>query len=866
MFFYYNMHHIISDGWSTNVLSKDVFAFYESYSKGEFLKLLPLRIQYKDYASWLSLLLNSPSYQSQRDYWINQLEGELPVFNLFSNKPRPLVKKNRGRAIGTSFSKELTEKLLFFSKEQGGTLFISLIASLKVLFYRYTGQEDIVIGTSVAGRNHLDLEEQIGFFVNSLVLRNKIKGEDDFIEMYKKVKKNVLNALKNQQYPFDKLVQDLNLYNDGSFNPIFDVMIVLQNMKSDSKVAFKESEYLNQIIDYGEVMSKFDLSIIFKEEGDVLSLYIEYNTDIYEKEYITQFIKHYKKLLLNLLGKPTKKISDQEFLLKKEREELIKGLSSKRLDYKKEMNLVSLFQEQVNKTPEDIAIIVKGRTYTYLELDELSNQFARTLKDKYRVKFNEHIGVSLSKNEWVVISILGILKVGGVYVPIDINHPSSRKEFMLKDSYVKVLIIEPFSKLDVEYKGVYLELDVDFKLGEYSSLPIQVKVSSSDIAYIIYTSGSTGIPKGVLIDHMGICNTVLDHISSLGITKEDRVLQLLSFSFDASILDVFMTLLSGAGLSIPSQNIIGDANQILSFIKKAEVSIVTMPPSYLRFLNYDSLLGVRLIVSTGEAVDIELAEYYSKSKVFFNGYGPTEVSVSTTLYEVKSGKNYNEGIPIGKPNTNKYILVLDKHNNLSPIGAVGEIYIGGSSLAKEYLNQPELTKEKFIKNPFDKRERLYKSGDLGYWLPDGNLGFIGRVDDQIKIRGYRVELNGIENVLLKHPQIKEVVVLVVEEKIRGKEIVCYFVSEKPLSSSSLRDYLREHLPDYMLPSFYVQIDEIPLTINGKVNKKELLSPEEYGISSGIEYVAPRNKIEMKLIDIWKKILGKNNIGVKDTFF
>ena len=869
--FYYNMHHIISDGWSMDVLYKDVSEYYIHYKTGALLNLSPLKIQYKDYTSWQLSSLSTSNYQVHQDYWIGKLKGELPVIDLPSSKVRPVVKTYRGRRLSTYLTKKQVKGLKRMNQSHKGTLFMSLVTVLKILLFRYTGLKDLIIGTSVSGRNHSDLENQIGFYLNTLILRNTIKAEFSFEDIYKEIRLNILESYEHQEYPFDHLVEKLNLNRDTSRNAVYDISLVLQNFGDKHSTVTLGSDELSKIYDHGIGASKNDIEFTFEELGDYIHMSLRYNIDVYEKSMMESFILHYKNLLSKVLEFPKIEISKQDYLLDKEVGLIRKGFNSTYYEFSKDTTLISLFLSQVDKTPAAIAILVEGREITYKELDELSNEFSRSLISSNEIVSETMIGVSLDKSEWVIISFLGILKIGGVYVPIDPNYPSSRKEFILKDSGINILVTESSYMFDIDfYQGSIYAVDIEFEQGKFPSTTIEnISITSRSLAYVIYTSGSTGVPKGVMIEHGGICNTVLDHIHRFELTDQDRVLQFLSLSFDGSVLDIFMAILSGAGLSIPTRDISGEVSKMVDFIEKTNVSIVTLPPSYLRFLEKSVLPSVRLMVSAGEAIDVELALFYSKNKRFFNGYGPTEASVNTTLYELDYIRDQGNSIPIGKPSRNKQVLILDDWNNICPIGVLGEICISGNGLARGYLNRSDLTSDKFISHPFKKGEKMYRTGDIGKWLPDGNILFIGRQDDQVKIRGYRIELGEIENVLLRYNGIEEVVVQVSKESAKeDKHLVAFFVSSTVQEVGDLRKYLNTHLPNYMIPSYFVQLEFFPLTPNGKVDRKGLPNPKEEELFNMEKYVAPINKIEREIVKIWSEILNLDEgiISMNVSFF
>ncbi|WP_109438419.1 non-ribosomal peptide synthetase [Aquimarina sp. AU119] len=852
--FYCNMHHIICDGWSMNVLSKEILNFYEIFKNNKEFVISPLRIQYKDYASWQLSNLEELSNNKDRDYWLNELSGELPVIDLPSSKLRPSIKTHKGHSFKTYLSKSTTKNLRNFSQQQGGSLFISLLSTWNVLLYKYTSDQDIVIGSPVAGRDHEDLVDQIGFYVNTLALRNTVNPEESFISFYDKVKKSTLSSFDHQMYPFDRLIEDLDLKRDVGRNAIFDIMLVLQNAGSDIN-EFDISEHnINKIEDLGNTVSKYDIELSFQEVGDCLSFQVIYNTDVYDGIMINNLIHHFKQLLDNLLLTPKEKIGSIDFLTQEEKRELLYDFNATSVIYPNDKTIVDLFKEQITKTPDAIALAFKGRTLTYRELDEDSNSLANYLLSNYKIEKENIIGIKLDRSEWFVISILSILKLGAAYVPIDPNYPNQIMSHIEEDSNCKIIIDD--------------ELLNTFKRKENSSkVAPNIDIDIRNLAYVIYTSGSTGKPKGVMIEHRGIVNTILSSIDILNLKGHKRGLLFASFSFDASIFEIFIVLLSGASLHIAGEEERNDPKLLESFIEYENIDIATISPSYLKLMDIQKIQGLKTLITAGESAVPDKVSEFLNWGTFYNGYGPTEVSICASIFKIDKGCTLmSNNIPIGSPISNAQIYIIDENNSLVPKEVIGEICIGGPGLARGYLNRSELTDEKFIPHPFKQGERVYKTGDLGRWLPNGNVEFIGRKDDQVKIRGHRIELGEIENALLKLEQIDNAIVLVKEYVNNEKELIAYIISSKKQNTSDLRKSLKNTLSDYMLPSHYIQLEEFPLTPNGKLNKKALLKLNAETLTSNVEYIAPRNEIEKQLVTIWEEVIGTKKIGVMDDFF
>jgi len=862
---YYNIHHIISDGWSKNVLSRDLFSYYKQYTEGAPLNLPKLRIQYKDYASWQLAQLASVAHQAGKDYWLNKLSGDLPVLDLPSYKQRPLLKTNNGHKLTTVYSKEDTAAMRTYVAKKGGTLFMFLIASLKVLFHRYTNQEDIIIGSPTAGREHVDLKDQVGFYVNTMVLRSTINGKMPFDIFYEQVKKDLLDAYAHQMYPFDRLVEELSFNRDTSRNALFDIMVVLQNWENSKvDVAIPEEE-IGSIVDRGKRMAKFDISLNFMEVGDHLRLGVYYNTDVYDDEVIKALMNHYPQLVRGIISESDVEIGALAYLSKTEKVELLSKFNNTETPYPKDKTVVDLFEEQVAKRPDNIALVFEGVKLSYRELNEWSNRMAHYLQDKYAIECGDLIGIKLERSQWMIISVLGVLKSGAAYLPIDRTYPKDRIDYMISDSNCKALIDE---KELAAFKA---------KHKSYGSNNPNRKAEPTDLAYIIYTSGSTGEPKGVMINHGNLIPRIDYMINAYQLDENDRAFFYRSFSFDGSIEEYLLPVLSGAKCFIASDNFREDIiNNIIFQIKENKITKLNAPPAFLQeIINYfkenkisiDSS-SLKHLVSGGDKLSSFIAEQCLKlfpNTVLHNTYGPTECTVDSTHLVLDQTCNLTP-MTIGYPIPNVQIYILGSNDNLQPKGIVGEICIGGAGLASGYLNRPELTKEKFVCNPFKDGERIYKTGDLGRWLPDGTIEFMGRKDDQVKIRGHRIELGEIEHTLTLKEGVEAAVVLVRDSRSEGKDLVAYYTVSKALSVAELRSHLRKFLPAFMIPDYFVALENLPITTNGKVDKKSLPSPEGMGLSRGVGYVSPTTEIEQKLVSIWEAVLNRERVGINDNFF
>ncbi|MBS7256346.1 non-ribosomal peptide synthetase [Flavobacterium branchiicola] len=862
-YFYYNLHHIISDGWSNAILEKEVLAFYNFYLDGTAINLPELETQYKDYAVWENSLFESGKMESYKKFWTDKLAGELPRINLPANKQRPKFKTYNGHQFQAYIAADElagTKKLL---QKEGGTLFTSILAILKILLYKYTNERDITIGFPIVNRDEFNLQNQIGYYIKPLALRDYLSPEDTFSTFYQKLKKNTFLAFNNKQYPFQVLVNDLKLDYDPARNPLFDISLTFHNISSENQ--FNKNFDHTIIDDLGASKCKQDIEFHFQELGDHLSFMVNFNTDVYESEMIIRFMKHFKQILSTLVNNPDSPIDDLNYLTEVEKSKLIHDFNNTAVDYPKNNTLISLFQQQVKNIPDTIAVVFEDKALTYSELDLLSDRLAYNLQENYNIQKGDFIGVQLNRSEWFIVSILGILKAGAVYVPIDPHLPADRKAFIFEDADLKLLITETLFIFDLNfYEGHVFSIDVEFD-GTLEVHYQQPKLSPDDLAYIIYTSGSTGNPKGVAIEHAGIVNTILSQIDIFELKNCKNSLQLASFSFDASISEIFITLLSGSSLYVLNDETRMDVKLFEKYIIENKIDIATITPAYLKLLDISSLKDLKVLISAGESAVYDKVVEYLQYGTFYNAYGPTETSICATIFKIEKDSKLNTvNIPIGKPIANTAIYILNEFLSPCSINVTGEIYIGGNGLARGYLNRTDLTKEKFIPNPFKEGELMYRSGDLGKWLPDGNVEFAERADDQVKIRGHRIELGEIENSISQIKGISHSVV-VIRENEGDKFLVAYYVLNDVLDKKEIQSQLIKVLPDYMLPSYYIQLNSIPLTINGKIDKKALPAVKEDDLIK-TAYVPATTTEEKVLADVWKLVLKCDTIGLKDNFY
>ncbi|WP_281925788.1 amino acid adenylation domain-containing protein, partial [Flavobacterium collinsii] len=842
------LHHIASDGWSEGILVNEFMELYSALQSGRAAVLPELSLQYSDYAIWQRKYLEGAVLDSQLSYWEEKLEG-VGTLSLPTDYARPSIQSTAGSNVSLTLDKNLSDSLNALCQVEGVTLFMLMLSAFKVLLSRYSGQDDICVGTPIANRTQSELEGMIGFFVNTLALRSDLSGNPDFRELLKRVKETTLGSYDHQLAPFEKVVDRVVTTRDMSMSPLFQVMFVLQNTPKESEEVETGLEgILLSGYEFENVTSQFDLILNVSEGNNGIGLDIVYCTDLFDRATIDRMMLHYKELLVGIVSDITRPISILPMLTVNEEHQLLYSFNDTTVAYPKNKTLVDLFEEQVKKTPAAIAVVYEGEALSYKELDEKSNQLANYLLTTISINSQCLIGVVLERSDWLIISFLAILKTGSVYVPIDLNYPEERKEYIKKDSGCSIIIDD-----------LYLSLFKDTIFDYAVALP-RIVIKSDDLAYVIYTSGSTGQPKGVMIEHKNLIHLCLWHKRMYAVTAKSRSSLFSGIGFDASIWEICPYLVSGASLYPISDKIRYDLDQFSKFVLENSISHSYIPTSLCESIIEQEISLPNLVVLTGGDV-LRLNKQVNID--IYNNYGPTESTVVATTYKVASTPLTK--IPIGKPIDNTMVYIMDEAHHLLPIGVIGELCIGGVGVARGYLNKEELTREKFISNPFIEGDRIYKTGDLARWLPDGNLEFIGRKDDQVKIRGYRIELGEIENVLSSIAGIIHCCVLAKEDSNYNKRLIGYVVAEGKLDRAALQEQLKLSLPEYMVPMIWVELAELPLTSNGKLDRKALPDPDSSDLSTK-EYIAPRTETEGKLAQIWQNLLGVEKVGVYDNFF
>jgi amino acid adenylation domain-containing protein len=863
--FLLTMHHIITDGWSMGVLVKEILKLYDAYCLGLENPLKPLKIQYKDYAAWQNSQLSGGMLKQHQDYWIDHFKGELPVLDFPADYSRPPRKTYNGGRINFMLDKFQKDSLNNISQKNGASLFMVLLATVKTMLYKYTGQEDMIIGSPMAGREHPGLEDQIGFYINTLAIRTSFNGYETFQELLDKVRTNVLNAYSHQEYPFDKLVDDLSLERDMSRSPLFDVAVVLQNTEVIRKGEGEMEGIMVYEYDTDLNISKFDVSFTFVEIDKSIVVTIDYNTDLFTKSRIERLEEHYKNLIQALITNPECSLNKLNYLSDKESNQLLVDFNETISDYPHDKTIHQLFEEQVKKTPDAVAVEFENKQLTYSELNGKANQLAHYLRSKYEIVPDTLIGLMIDRSDLLIISLLGIIKSGAAYVPIDPEYPQERINFILSDAHIKILLTDSNHLFDIseQYSGELFAVDIQLPLLEESTVNPEQINKPEDLAYTIYTSGSTGLPKGVMVAHEALNNLCHWHKSLFSVKETSHATIYSGIGFDACTWEIWPYLLSGSCLHPIKNENRYNLRDLVDFIINRSVTHCFLPTPVCEQLNAleELTLNENLTVLTGgDRLHINSDLKFK----LINNYGPTEAAVVATSVSLNDISETSV-IPIGRPIANTRIYILDESLNLVPVGITGEIYIAGAGLARGYINDPELTKEKFIDNPIT-GERMYASNDLGRWLSTGNIEFVGRKDTQVKIRGYRIELGEIENLLLQYNVMNSAAVVARNYGNGEKQLAAYYTSSVELAPALLRNYLGQYLPAYMIPSYFIQLEKLPLTSNGKVDYKSLPEPLKSGLHTGTEYVEPRTQLEEKLVQFWEKILVRTPIGINDNFF
>ncbi len=879
------LHHIASDGWSLGVLAREFTALYQAYKKGEPSPLPDLVIQFADYAHWQRKRLKGEVLESQLKHWIEQLEGIPSCHNFPLDKPRPATQGFQGKSFVSGINKEISDAFNKLCFDNGATLFMGIHAVFSLLLSRYSGETDIVIGTPIANREQPDVAPLNGFFLNTLVFRSQLELANDFIELLEQSKNTAWGAYAHQQVPFEQLVSVLNLEQSLSYSPVFQVMLILQNNDSSS---VDLPELLMEPLNTGYNTAKFELTLNVIQMDGMLKLGWNYNTDLFDATTMWRLAANFEVLMKSVIESPRSQIMKLALLNDEEYEHCTSVWNELTLPYNKERCVHELFEEQVKEAPQAIAVVTENGQFSYKELNEQSNKLAHYLIAQ-GVKPNMLVGICMPRTIEMVIAVLAVLKAGGAYVPLDYTYPQQRIDQMCQDSKLNIVLshstVEFVSSTEV---NCYC-LDLPSILQEVSTFSSSnpqtsdVGITANDLAYVIYTSGSTGLPKGVMVSHQNLHAYYTSAKATYQVNNDDRILQFSSFSFDIFVEEMVSSLLSGASLVFRNDKMLLGENHFWDFVNEQGLTILSLPTAFWHELcgQLDGLPlstgRLKLLVVGGESMSSAMLARWNTcvndEVCLLNTYGPTEGTVIATYFDLKEFQQQGV-IPIGNalPNTQCYVLSQDLQ--VCPVGVSGELFIGGDAVAQGYLNRPELTREKFIQNPFvdDSSNRLYRTGDIARYSMFGKLEFMGRMDDQVKIRGFRIEPGEIEQLLNQCESVGSTRVLSHESEVGQQSLVAYVLPESDIQLSDnelvglLRDNILTNLPEYMLPAAFIIVDEWPLTPNGKLDDKMLPAPD--GSLHQKEYVAPSTEIEQILVDIWAKLLklDADIISVTSNFF
>lgn len=880
-------HHIAIDLWSVLILIDELKTIYTDLVAGQALQLPVLSSAYRDYTQWQQQYMQSPDSQKDWDYWQQQLSGELPLLALPTDQPRPTVSDYRGASIALQLSKEKTRQLKMLAREQGVTLFALLLTAYKVLLYRYTHQDDLIVGIPTSGRVQSRFSSVVGNFVNPLPLRSYPRADQSFTDYLAEINTSLLSGLQHQDFPFNQIVDRLQPERIADHWPIYQTMFVLQQAQANMDKALAQfalgedgnniiwEEFPIKSLAQQQRVENFDLKLMASEFEDGLQFSFQYRCDLYDQQHIVSWAVHFHKLISGIINNAQLKLSAFPLLSSDEQQQITLDWNNTEVSYAGAISIHQLFEAQVEKTPDNTALLFQDKKLSYQELNEHSNRVAHGLI-QMDLKRNAAVGICAERSLEMVIGMLGILKAGCAYLPLAPDYPEERLTAMVDDAKVSLILVQSgFTRLFDSFPQTIRTLDSD--LSDFDNTEKhnpEISVNEDDLVYVLFTSGSTGRPKGVGVPYRGVINHLHWMQAHFNFTQDDVIMQKTPYTFDVSVSEFFCPIIVGASLLMAETDDHKDPECLISLIEQHDVTTLDFVPSmlgaFLNAIDYTRCRSLRRVICNGEVLSKTLQTlFYQRSKAqLFNVYGPTEATVNVTAW-LCSQEQETVSVPIGIPVANCQIYILDEYFQPVPKGVVGELYIGGTQLARGYINQPGLTAERFIPNPFNTTgERLYRTGDLAYHANQGLIHFVGRADHQVKVRGFRIELGEIESVLLKNPDVKDAVVIVRDDGPSEQYLAAYWVSKiqaDSLNTEELQNALKEHLPDYMVPSVFIKLDALPLSANGKLDRKALPVPD-FSEQFADQYIAPRNEVETMLANIWSDLLNLQQVGIHDNFF
>ena len=864
------VHHIITDGWSSSIFWRELSRLYTGFVTDSPASLPPLPVSYRDFSVWQREWLTGERLEALRKYWRAQL-ADLPPLNLPLDRPRPPQMSHRGATEWFVVDDALHAQLSALARAGGATLYMLLLAAFQLLLHRYTGQSDFAVGSPIANRTRPEIEGLHGFFANTLVMRADCSGNPSFRALLERVRQRALEAYSHQEMPFEKLVEELHPSRFFNRNPLFDVLFTLQNMPHTE---FALADLHCQRLPSPDSVSKFDLSLFLYERANGLEGRLDYATDIFEQSTIRRMIDHFQTLLAGIVADPDCPISKLPLLTERERRQLLVEWNPAEPDFPEQKSIPQLFGEQASRTPNAVAVVEGDRQISYEELDRLSSHLAYRLQLE-GVQIGDRIGLVLERSTNAIVAIVAILKAGAVYLPLDLKSPPARlKEMMLNAETRLLLTSSDQTGIPVPKNCRLLPIaDLLSTVDEPPSNWTAAILSPDTPAYVTYTSGSTGSPKGITITQRAIISLVCS-VDYIQITPSDCLAHLSNLAFDATTFEVWGALLNGASIAILSTQTMLSAQDLRYASQRYRITTIFLTTALFNHLidNDPTLFdGLPNLLFGGERVSehhVEACLRHGAPLRLLHVYGPTETTTFATWHLVSSDDSDGESVPIGRPLRHKEIYLLDPYRQPVPIGVPGELYVGGAGLALGYLNRPDLTAERFLPHPFSDKPgaRLYRTGDLARYRADGVIEFLGRIDRQVKIRGFRVEPGEIEALLREHPSVRDAVVGLREDEITGRQLVAWWIGRegKPVKAEELRDFLRQRLPDYMLPAAFVPVDAFPLNPNGKIDLEGLPAPDNGLILTTAH--APETALERQLLTLWQRTLGRKKLGIDDNFF